>query len=267
MKDAGKIERPNQNEQLLPVLASGVKGVLDTVLVESGKSGVDAAKAREKLRLGTRILVARSIWHRLKTHFSTSEACSQNVLARELNCEQGLVSRGLSEGQLSLEYLSAFMTQLKWNWNDLGSLPTPENRARAGYQHVLQFVRTGLATSAGGKQSDMAHTSAQIPPISTVDFVCLVHLFRSKEWLLRPGKNAETSTLLHGLRKAILSTLSKIEVSADSFELLLENFKDELNRIKQGDDSTLLKKFERLQKDWGRAYIHMVSLVDPPWEI
>ncbi|HND51318.1 MAG TPA: hypothetical protein PLV92_02935 [Pirellulaceae bacterium] len=276
MQESVNSNSADSSSRLFPALAPGVASVLDAIRDKASRAKVGETDAREKLRQGTKILVARSIWQRFKEYFQgvfRQHDLKQQLIATSLNCEPGAVSRGLNEGQLSLDSLSAFMTHLKWNWRDLGDLPSPESRARAGYIAALQFVREAIAKHDAIRDKTKRgrpltpHALDDLVRLTTVDFICLVQLFCSRAWLKRDAAKKDADAVVTELRNVVKATLSERRSSFHPLELSFQDWERELTRLETTPNDELYVRFEKLHDDWGLSYVITVTLLDPAWEI
>lgn len=113
----------------------------------------------ERFRYGVRRFCAIDVWKRL---IELAQVDSHERFADRFEMSSALVSRGLSHGALSIDYLVVMITELRLMWGNLDPLPPIVDRAIAGYVESMCW----LAQSRG--RTDMRIVPADFQILHSV---------------------------------------------------------------------------------------------------
>jgi hypothetical protein len=95
----------------------------------------------QKFRLGAKRLCAQSFWSKFEREIQTNDATE---LSNALQIRREEIYK-LRRGEMSLEMLVALISEVGWDCADLDPLPALRDRAVAGYQLALYWLKTEKA--------------------------------------------------------------------------------------------------------------------------
>ena len=103
----------------------------------------EGAKARnvviQRFRLGAKRICAQSMWAKIEQEVGTGNAIELETTLKIRREEIYTLRRGA----MSLDMLIALISHLGWDCEKLDPLPPLQDRAVAGYQMVLYWMKTG----------------------------------------------------------------------------------------------------------------------------
>ena len=178
----------------------------------------------EQFKHGVRRICAIQVWEELQDF---AQAATTQALADRFDLSHHVVWRGLNEGDLRLENLIVMLTELELEFRSLKPMPPVKQRAAAGFQEAMSWLKSTLAPRTLQKPP-------AAPVISVREFFLIWSLFRHGDWLKADvllRVNPTSPTARQEMTKAIARVLRTAQQA--SGESAINSDLDELRRLHQ----------------------------------